>query len=116
MTTLTQEDFIFSRTLFARLATVHHKPAQGVNRLGYTKETRQATQLLCHGAYNAFGAIAYQDLAGTCYIVMEPTDPQDRANAALAMGSHTDAVPNGGQYDGMAGVIAGLQTMEIIAR
>ncbi len=34
----------------------------------------------------------------------------------LAIGSHTDSVYNGGQFDGPVGVIVGLQTAEALLK
>jgi len=116
MMQLKPQDLNFSRTLFAHLAKLHHTNDAGVNRLGYSKETQEAILYLCRLAQQNFGALSFRDLAGTCYIVLEPKDHTDRDMAALAMGSHIDAVPQGGQYDGMAGIIAGLQAMEIAIR
>lgn len=49
------------------------------------------------------------DAAGNLYMTRPGTDSQA---PALIIGSHLDSVPNGGNYDGAAGVIAGLAVLE----
>ena len=45
------------------------------------------------------------NICGTIALGNNPTK-------TLAIGSHTDSVYNGGQYDGSVGVVVGLQTAE----
>ncbi|HWH10978.1 MAG TPA: M20 family metallo-hydrolase [Solirubrobacteraceae bacterium] len=42
--------------------------------------------------------------------------PGDAAGPPLVIGSHIDTVPNGGRYDGVLGVLAGLAAAERLAR
>lgn len=49
------------------------------------------------------------DAAGNLYISLIGTEP---ALPRLVMGSHLDSVPHGGNYDGAAGVIAGLLVLQ----
>jgi N-carbamoyl-L-amino-acid hydrolase len=41
---------------------------------------------------------------------------RDHARPRIIMGSHMDAVPHGGNYDGVAGVVAGLGAIEQLRR
>lgn len=41
---------------------------------------------------------------------------QDRGLAAVATGSHIDAVPNAGKYDGVVGVLAALEAIRGLQR
>ena len=41
---------------------------------------------------------------------------RDRGRPRIMMGSHLDSVANGGNFDGAAGVIAGLVAMRCLAR
>ena len=51
------------------------------------------------------------DHAANLYMTMPGTD---RALPAVMMGSHIDSVPNGGNYDGAAGVVGGLVAMKAL--
>lgn len=81
---------------------------QPINRLAYTKEDmdykikiiRKMQELGLEITMDAIG-----NICGSISIGNNPTK-------TLAIGSHTDSVYNGGQYDGPVGVIVGLQTVE----
>ena len=51
------------------------------------------------------------DAAGNMYLTLPG---RDRSAPAWIIGSHVDSVPNGGNYDGAAGVIAGLASIAAI--
>jgi beta-ureidopropionase / N-carbamoyl-L-amino-acid hydrolase len=51
------------------------------------------------------GLSAHIDVAGNLIGRCEGTDP---ALGTIVIGSHSDSVPSGGRFDGMAGIIAGL--------
>ena len=54
-----------------------------------------------------------RDAALNLYMTLPGTD---RAAPALLMGSHLDSVPQGGNYDGAAGVVAGLAALSALRR
>lgn len=110
---LTRADLDFSDRLFSSLREQHYTPDGGVNRLAYTHETTWALRYLGAEA-EKLGAKIYVDPAGDYYAIFEPDSLEDKLQPALLMGSHVDAVPQGGQYDGMMGVIAPLQAMAIL--
>ena len=51
---------------------------------------------------------ATQDFAGNTYLTRVG---RDRRAGAIVIGSHMDSVPHGGNYDGAAGVAAGLAVL-----
>ena len=53
----------------------------------------------------ALGMRIERDAARNTWMTLEG---EDRDGPPLVIGSHLDAVPNGGNYDGLAGVLAGL--------
>ncbi len=62
--------------------------------------------------FEAFGAQVKLDAAGNMIARLEGSDPE---LGAIAIGSHSDTVPSGGRFDGVAGVVAGLEILRAIA-
>ncbi|OWK21749.1 hypothetical protein AJ88_11335 [Mesorhizobium amorphae CCBAU 01583] len=54
------------------------------------------------------GAVARVDAAGNLFLTLNGRNP---ALPAIVIGSHLDSVPHGGNFDGAAGVVAGLAVM-----
>jgi N-carbamoyl-L-amino-acid hydrolase len=52
-----------------------------------------------------------QDAIGNMFLRREGTDP---AAGAVAFGSHLDTVPTGGRFDGVFGVLAGLEVLRAL--
>jgi beta-ureidopropionase / N-carbamoyl-L-amino-acid hydrolase len=82
-------------------------PGDGVNRACLTALDRQARRLLIDWA-NEVGAAVSVDAAANLWLRLEGTDPRA---AAVITGSHMDTQPNGGRFDGIYGVIAGLEAL-----
>jgi N-carbamoyl-L-amino-acid hydrolase len=76
----------------------------GVTRPSYSEVETAALQLLAEEARKA-GLSARFDAAANL-VIETPGAPADRP--PYWMGSHLDSVPEGGNYDGLAGVVAGL--------
>ncbi|GGF71570.1 Zn-dependent hydrolase [Azorhizobium oxalatiphilum] len=95
--------------LFDRLAA----GSQGTP--GITRDTYGAGEdfghrlLVEHGRERGL-AIAH-DIAANSYVTLKGRDP---AAPCILMGSHLDSVPHGGNFDGAAGVIAGLVVIETL--
>ena len=83
----------------------------GLTRLALTKEDKQAREYLISLVKEA-GFSLKEDAVGNIYAkfddVSEPNLP------AVSVGSHVDSVPFGGFYDGMLGVMTGLEAMRAI--
>ncbi|MER2089529.1 MAG: Zn-dependent hydrolase [Sporosarcina sp.] len=80
-------------------------PGKGVTRLTYSEEDLQARNYIKEKMMN-YGLRVTEDGFGNIFGKMEGTLP----NApSVIVGSHFDSVPNGGAYDGTAGVVVGLE-------
>ncbi len=103
----------FSRGLFWWLEKHWQNNIDGMDRLGYSAEEEEAIKLvtILSPEVKALGLEHYKDIAGNHYLVYPS---QSRNCGALMMGSHLDAVPNGGHYDGPSGVVAALATVKIL--
>ncbi len=81
--------------------------APGVTRVAYGPGEQFAHDLARTMA-EAIGAQARVDAAGNLYLTVAGRDP---ALPGIVFGSHLDSVPHGGNYDGAAGIAAGLAVL-----
>lgn len=91
--------------LFARLRAAS-LDLPGVTRASYG-EGEAAAHAIMADAARGLGLEVSADAIGTLRMVLPGTD---RDLPAVAIGSHLDSVPHGGNYDGAAGVVLGLAT------
>jgi len=84
----------------------------GVNRPCLTPLDRKARRLLVSWA-ERMGAAVSVDPAGNLFLRLEGSDP---SLAPVLTGSHMDSQPQGGRFDGIYGVVAGLEAIEAIAQ
>ncbi|HEY1120524.1 MAG TPA: M20 family metallo-hydrolase [Haloferula sp.] len=89
------------------LASISAHPAPAVTRVLFSAEDIAARQWLTAKAKEA-GFFVRTDPAGNLFIRWEGDEP---CLPAVATGSHTDAIPNAGKYDGVVGVLGGLEAM-----
>ena len=82
-------------------------PGNGVNRACLTELDRQARRLLIAWAKD-IGATVSVDAAANLWLHRNGSDPHA---APVVTGSHMDTQPNGGRFDGIYGVIAGLEAL-----
>ncbi|WP_458120715.1 allantoate amidohydrolase [Paenibacillus sp. Z6-24] len=80
-------------------------PGQGTTRLTYSPQDVQARQYIKEQMAK-YGLSVREDGIGNIFGRLEGTQPDA---PAVLVGSHFDSVPNGGSYDGPAGVVAGLE-------
>lgn len=80
-------------------------PGNGCTRLPFTKEARGAVDFLKELMLEA-GLSVKEDVAGNVFGSLEGTDS---TLPCVMMGSHFDSVINGGDFDGIAGVIAAIE-------
>ena len=94
------------------LASFSDAPAPAVTRVLYTKtdlDARAYIKSLCDQA----GFNWREDALGTLFVRMEGSDS---SLPAVATGSHTDAIPHSGRFDGTVGVLGGLEALRALKR
>jgi len=85
-------------------------PAGGLHRLAASKEDGQARDYVVAAA-REIGCTIRIDALGNTFMRRVGTD----ANAkAILIGSHLDSQPLGGKYDGIYGVMAGLELLRVL--
>lgn len=82
----------------------------GIWRPSYSPEENEAIAIVAREAFS-LGMTAHQDLAGNAYFILKGRNPD---MPVFMTGSHVDAVPQGGRYDGTAGVVAGLAAVKTL--
>lgn len=80
-------------------------PGQGTTRLTYSREDKQAREYI-KDKMMEYGLQVREDGFGNIFGKLEGTI---KDAPSILIGSHFDSVPNGGSYDGPAGVVAGLE-------
>jgi N-carbamoyl-L-amino-acid hydrolase len=98
------QDLHFIASAFGRFAKIGKLPGGGFTRLGYT-DTEDRMQAVFASYSKELGCSYIQDEAGNSYLVNDPSD------GYCLIASHLDSVIEGGEYDGAAGVIAGLMCL-----
>src|ERR1700722_7336934 len=94
------------------LASFSEAAAPAVTRVVFSEMDRQARhhmKRLCAGA----GLAIREDAVGNTFARWAGGEP---ALAAVATGSHIDAIPNAGRYDGTVGVLGGLEAIRALQR
>jgi len=88
------------------------QPSEGtaVTRVVFTEDDLRARAWL-KGLAEAEGFSVREDAVGNTYIRMVGTEPE---LPAVATGSHMDAIPHAGMYDGTVGVLGGLEAMRAL--
>ncbi len=92
-----------ARRMFNALAAGTADPP-GVTRVAYGAGEQFAHDL-ARAEAEALGCETATDAAGNLYMTLPG---RDRSLPCLLTGSHLDSVPHGGNFDGAAGVVAGL--------
>jgi N-carbamoyl-L-amino-acid hydrolase len=95
-----------ARRMLAELAAATADPP-GVTRAAYGAGEDKA-HALARAAALELGAEIVTDPGGNLFITLPGAD---RGRPGLLTGSHLDSVPHGGNFDGAAGVVAGLAAM-----
>src|SRR5260221_5768207 len=106
-----EPDIALAERLFAEL---RHKTAQGK---GIVRDSygcgEQTAHAIAARAAAEIGLVTTRDAALNLYMTLPG---RDRTAPVLLMGSHLDSVPQGGNYDGAAGVVAGLAALAALRR
>jgi ureidoglycolate amidohydrolase len=94
------------------LASFSEAPAPAVTRVVFSEIDGQArghVKRLCADA----GLAIREDAVGNTFARWAGSEP---GLAAVATGSHIDAIPNAGRYDGTVGVLGGLEAIRALQR
>jgi beta-ureidopropionase / N-carbamoyl-L-amino-acid hydrolase len=94
----------------SRLAKVGRLPNGNICRLAFTPEDLQARYLVQQWMADA-GMAMRTDAAGN--MIGQYAGKWEGA-PSLATGSHIDTVPSGGRYDGVLGVLAGIEVVRVL--
>ena len=107
---MTPADRIDADRLWARHMRLARHGASangGVNRQALSAEEFSAWREVIGWALEA-GLAPYTDPAGNLFLRLEGTDPDQ---APVLTGSHLDSQPSGGKFDGVYGVLAGIEAL-----
>lgn len=85
-------------------------PGEGVTRLPFTEEAKKCTEYLLHEMIDA-GLETKVDNSGAVVGVL-----RGQSDERIMIGSHLDSVSYGGAYDGMAGILCGLEVAKYYKR
>ncbi len=94
------------------LARISSHPAPAVTRVLFSEEDLEARRWL-KAKFAAAGLEVREDAVGNTFARWIGSDP---ALPAVATGSHIDAIPNAGAYDGVVGVLGGLEAVRTLQR
>jgi len=94
------------------LASFSDAPAPAVTRVVFSEQDLRARAWL-RQRYAAAGLKVREDAVGNTFARWQGTDP---SLAAIGTGSHTDAIPHSGRYDGTVGVLGGLEAIRALQR
>lgn len=94
------------------LAAISDAPAPAVTRIVFTPTDLKARAWMTARCEEA-GLAVRQDPIGNIFVRWVGSEP----NApAVGTGSHIDAIPNAGKYDGVVGVLGGLEAIRTLRR
>src|SRR5580692_3603547 len=89
------------------LASFSAAEAPAVTRIVFTPTDLKARAWM-HARCEEAGLTVRQDAVGNTFARWNGSDP---AAPVVGTGSHIDAIPNAGKYDGVVGVLGGLEAM-----
>ncbi len=85
-------------------------PGNGCTRMPFTQETRYAAEYLKKIMEDA-GLAVREDCVGNVFGTLPG---EDRSLPCVMVGSHYDSVYNGGDYDGIAGVVSAVELARLL--
>jgi N-carbamoyl-L-amino-acid hydrolase len=94
----------------ATLAAISDAEPPAVTRIVFTPTDLKARAWMISRCKEA-GLAVRQDAIGNIFARWKGTDP---AAPAVGTGSHIDAIPNAGKYDGVVGVLGGLEAIRAL--
>src|SRR5438045_7067099 len=94
------------------LASISDAEPPAVTRIVFSPTDMKARAWLI-ARFESAGLYIRQDAIGNIFARWPGTD---REAPAVATGSHIDAIPNAGKYDGVVGVLGGLEAIRALQR
>jgi ureidoglycolate amidohydrolase len=94
------------------LAAISEAPAPAVTRVLFSEADLRGRDYVRRCARDA-GLVIREDAVGNIFARWEGCEP---ALPAVGTGSHTDAIPNAGRFDGVVGVLGGLEALAALKR
>ncbi len=94
------------------LAQISDTPYPSVTRVLFTERDMKARAYL-KKLYASAGLAVREDSIGNTYARWAGTDASAKP---VGTGSHTDAIPNAGRFDGVVGVLGGLEAIRALQR
>ncbi len=94
------------------LAKISEAPAPVVTRVVFSEadlRARAYLKQLCHDA----GLVVREDAVGNTFARWNGSD---RQLTPIGTGSHIDAIPNAGKFDGCVGVLGGLEAIRVLQK
>ena len=88
------------------------EPPPAVTRVVFTETDLRARKFL-RKLYEDAGLSVAEDAIGNTFARWEGSEPQA---SAVGTGSHADAIPHSGMYDGTVGVLGGLEAIRALRR
>ncbi|CVK21100.1 Zn-dependent hydrolase [Sporomusa sphaeroides] len=95
---------------FRRLSAIGAQAGGGITRLAFSDEDWEARNYI-RELMEAAGLAVRVDAFGNLIARREGLNP---AAPVVMLGSHIDSVPNGGNYDGVAGVLAAIEVVRCL--
>jgi len=92
------------------LAAISEAPAPIVTRVLFSEADRRGREFVRQLA-RTLALEVREDAVGNLFARWEGTDP---TQPAIATGSHVDAIPNAGRYDGVVGVLGALEAFRAL--
>lgn len=90
-----------------RINSIAVTAESGMMRLALTDADKEARDLIVSWLEEAGMEVKIDDM-GSVYGILKGTNPDAKP---ICVGSHADTQPNGGKYDGLFGVMAGLEAI-----
>ncbi|MBZ5626290.1 MAG: hydantoinase/carbamoylase family amidase, partial [Acidobacteriia bacterium] len=94
------------------LAEFSDAPSPAVTRVVFSEQDRRARAYV-KGLCTAAGLQVREDAVGNTFARWVGAEPE---LAAIGTGSHIDAIPHAGRYDGTVGVLGGLEAIRALER
>jgi hydantoinase/carbamoylase family amidase len=98
------------KKMLEKLSTFNSSPEYGTTRVLFTEPELQAREYIKSEMKNA-GLEVREDAIGNIFAKLEG---EEKDLPVVWTGSHIDTVLNAGNFDGMAGVIAGIEALRVI--